>query len=61
MTDAERNRIEEVIEGMGDEEKAVVVRCIPTDILQGEITRRLNRDKEQQRVMINLVNSMERH
>ena len=61
MTDAEVIRLEEIIDAMSDEEKAVVVRNIDTDILQGEISRRLNRDREQKNAIIGLVNSMEKY
>lgn len=61
MSDAERNKIEEIIDAMSNEEKVVVVRSIDTDILQGEISRRLNRDREQKNAIIGLANSMEKY
>ena len=61
MTNAEVIKLEEIVEAMSTEEKLVAVRCFPTDILEGEINRRLTRDKEQNDRLRELVNNMERH
>ena len=61
MTQAEVNKINNIIEAMSDEEKAVVVRNLPTEFLQGEITRRLKRDKEQNNLILELYKSIEKY
>ncbi len=61
MTNAEINKLKEVIEGMSHEEKLVAVKCLPTEILEGEIKRRLTVYEEQNDRFIKLIESMERH
>ena len=61
MTQAEINKINDIVEAMSNEEKVVVVKNIPTELLQNEITRRLNRDRELRELITNLVNSMEKY
>ena len=60
MTNAEINKLEEIVEAMSYEEKLVAVRCIPTEILEGELSRRSSRDREQTDRLRKLVNNMER-
>lgn len=61
MTNAESIKLEEIVEAMSDEEKTVAVRCIPTEILEGELSRRSSRDREQTDRLRELVNNMERY
>lgn len=61
MTNAEVIKLEEIVEAMSEEEKLVAVRCIPTEILEGELSRRSSRDREQNDRLRELVKNMERH
>ena len=61
MTNAEVIKLEEIVEGMSHEEKVVAVRCIPTEILENELSRRSSRDREQNDRLRELVKNMERH
>ncbi len=61
MTNAEINKLEEVVDAMGYDEKVVAVRCIDTEVLLGEITRRLITYKEQNERFKDLITCMERH
>ena len=61
MTNAEINKLKEVIEGMSHEEKVVAVGCIPTEILEAEIKHRLRVYEEQNNQLRELINNMERH
>lgn len=61
MTNAEVIKLEEIVEAMSHEEKVVAVRCIPTEILEGELSRRSSRDREQNDRLRELVKNMERH
>ncbi len=61
MTNAEVIKLEEIVEAMSTEEKVVAVRCLPTEILEGELSRRSSRDREQNDRLRELVKHMERH
>lgn len=54
LTVAEVERLERVTNNMSNDEKAVIVRKIPTVILQNEMTRRIKRDEEYKRERIQL-------
>lgn len=46
LTTAEIDRLERTIKNMSNDEKKVVVKKIPTPILQNELSRRMLRDHE---------------
>lgn len=61
MSEAETKRLEEIIDAMGYEEKVVAVHSIPTEILEGELSRRSSRDRERKELIKNLVENMEKY
>lgn len=61
LTEVEVEKIQGVISSMSNLEKAVVVRKIPTEILQNEISRRLKRDKADLRSIKAIIGSMEEY
>lgn len=46
LTTAEIDRLERTVKNMSNDEKKVVVKKIPTPILQNELSRRMLRDHE---------------
>ena len=61
MSEAEKNKLQDVIYAMGYEEKLVAVRCIPTEILEDELKRRSSKQREQNNLLKELVKNMEKH
>lgn len=61
MTQTEVEAIESVIDSMSNLEKAVAVHSIPTEILQNEITRRIQRDKAAMKQIKSIVDAFEKY
>jgi hypothetical protein len=61
LSPAEAEKIEKIIGNMSNHEKAVAVHSIPTEILQNEITRRVQRDKEVIKQIKSIVDALERY
>lgn len=55
LTTSEVEKIEQIIRSMNYKEKSVVAKQIPTEIMQAEITRRLNRDKQKMEALKNIL------
>ena len=58
---AEAEKIERLVGNMSNPEKAVAVHKIPTEILQNEITRRIQRDKAALNQIKGIVDALERY
>lgn len=59
LSQGETEKIERIIGNMSNGEKTVAVRKIPTEILQNEITRRIQRDKANLRGVKAIIDAME--